>query len=79
MPASTKSLSRTLSPDDQRAIAAQLYTQRQHEDRLRALIRGWPTCLRRPILTLINHNRIARLEIWYTLNPAEETLWPTNT
>lgn len=81
MPASTKSsaqpLSRTLSPDDQRAIVAQLYAQRQHEDRLRAQARAWPPPQRRALLTFINTNRTARLAIWYTLNPAEETLWPT--
>ena len=79
MPRSTQSLSRTLSPDDQRSIAAQLHTQRQHEDRLRALARDWPPAQRRGLLWLINRNRTARLEIWYILNPAEDVLWPTST
>lgn len=76
MPGSTKSLNRTLSPADQRAIADQLCAQRQHEDRLRALARAWPKPQRSALLWLINHNRRARFQIWYTLNPAEETLWP---
>ncbi len=68
---------RTLSPDDQRAIAAHLVTQRQHEDRLRTAARCWPPDQRRALLRFVNTNRTARLAIWYILNPAEETLWPT--
>lgn len=80
MPGSKRSsdrLTRTLSPDDQRAIAAHLVTQRQAEDRLRTVARCWPPDQRRALLRFINRNRTARLEIWYILNPAEETLWPT--
>ncbi|HRJ41025.1 MAG TPA: hypothetical protein PL105_04060 [Caldilineaceae bacterium] len=77
MPASTNSLSRTLTPADQRAIAAQLHAQRQHEDALRIQARAWPAHARRHLARFINTNRTARLEIWHILNPAEETLWPT--
>lgn len=79
MPGSKRSSERILGPDEQRAIAAHLVGQRQEEDALRALVRGWPVCQRRPVLALINYNRRARMSIWHILDIAEETLWPTST
>lgn len=78
MPRSTHSLSRTLDPHEQQIIAAQLHAQRQAENALRLTARAWPAPARRQLAHFINSNRTARLEIWYTLNPAEETIWSTS-